>query len=96
MQRTINFETLPHNRTSTSRRAADSMVDHAPTQQARVLDFIRASNGVTRDEIAEGLNIKIQAVCPRVAALLKANLIHGRGERKTQSGRMAEVLEAVR
>jgi DNA-binding MarR family transcriptional regulator len=96
MQRTIQFDALPSNGTSTSRRAAASMVDHAPSQQARVLDFIRDSKGVTRDEIAAGLNLKIQSVCARCNSLLKARLIRGRGERKTESGRMAEVLEAIR
>lgn len=95
-QTTINFDSLPHNGTSTSRRAAASMVDHAPTQEARVLEFIRDSNGATRDEIAAGLNLKIQSVCARCNRLLKDRKIQGRGERVTESGRKAEVLEAVR
>lgn len=83
-------------RSSSSRRAAASMAEHAESQEAKVLAFIRNSQGVTREQIAVGLGLRLQSVCARVSALLKRGLIHPCGERIGESGRAAEVLGGVR
>ena len=87
---------LPFQRGSaTSRAAAMAAVSTAQTARAKVLHFVesRGEWGATRDEIARGLEIKIQTVCARVDDLLRLGFIRRTTEtRKTDTGRAAEVI----
>lgn len=90
------FDAIPaHNGTATSAAAARAIVPHLGRLQLDVCSFIRerGSDGATRDEIALGLNLKIQSICPRVAELIGRRLIReSANTRKTSTGRVARVL----
>lgn len=64
----------PHNRTETSRAAAEQVVKSgkAETDRRAILAFLveRGVTGATRAEISAELNIPIQSVCGRVHELL--------------------------
>ena len=85
----------PHNRTPTSRAAAESAKQTAPHQRAVVLDYIRKRGGATREEVALGLGLPVASVCPRVWELLKTGYLkETRLRRKTVSGKSAVVVVA--
>jgi hypothetical protein len=70
----------------TSIAAAEAIRDMAPTLRGKVYTFIaQASAGATRQEIADGLKIKLQTVCGRVHEL-KAMALVWEGE-ETRDGR---------
>ena len=48
-------------------------------QQVKVLGAIRENEGLTRHEIARGVNLPVTSVCGRVSELKDLNLIHEKG-----------------
>jgi hypothetical protein len=98
--------TPPYQRTSsTSRRAAMALVTEGrlldKREQVRRFIAERGDYGATREEVALGMGLRIQSVCGRVAELLEhipgepPALQRTDRERKTTSGRNAEVLIAT-
>lgn len=88
----------PYQKSSqTSKAAADSVRDSAPSQQDHVFACIRRAGkvGITRHEIAGELSIPLASVCARVNALDKKRLIRFAGFRLSPYGRLVEVLEAT-
>ncbi len=84
-----------HNGTLTSIEAARSVRNSSATQEAGVLEYIRAHglHGRTRDEIAADMHLDGNSVRPRVASLIEKGLVQESGEiRRTASGRAAKVL----
>lgn len=86
----------PHNGTATSKAAAKAIEPHRDSQAGRVLAFVRASgqHGATREEIADGLQMRLASVCARVSELVADSKIIGRGKRPASSGHEVEVLVA--
>lgn len=85
----------PHNGTPTSIAAAVAQSPaKAETDRTRIMSFVLTNGGSTRDEIAVGLNMLTQTVCPRVNELVKRGLlIETTEKRKTRTGAGAVVLE---
>lgn len=82
----------------TSKEAALSMVEHAPTVRERMLAWLieRGTRGATRDEIEAALGLRMQTVNGRIAELKAAGLIReSDAKRPTRSGRLAHVFIAV-
>lgn len=71
----------------TSRAAALSMYDHAPTQKELVLAAIRTYGPVSDQRIAELTGLPGDSVRPRRVALLNDGLIEQSGEGVTTAGR---------
>jgi hypothetical protein len=70
----------------TSIAAAEAIREMAPTLRGKVYGYIAsASAGATRQEIADGLRIKLQTVCGRVGEL-KVMALVWEGE-ETRDGR---------
>jgi len=89
-------ERLPHNRTATSRAAAEGARPYAGRQAQQVLAAVRNEpGGLTREEIAERTGIRLAAVCARVNALVRAGLAVENGTRTTSGGRQAKVVLAA-
>ena len=64
-----------------------------PELEQRVLDFVeRQPNGATNDEIALGLGLKLQTVCPLRHALVRKGELFLRGRRENQHGSMCAVV----
>lgn len=60
----------------TSIAAAEAIAAMAPTLRGKVYGFIaQASSGATRQEIADGLKMKLQTVCGRVGELKAMSLV---------------------
>ena len=60
----------------TSIAAAEAIREMAPTMRGKVYGFIAARPaGATRQEIADGLQIKLQTVCGRVGELKAMSLV---------------------
>ncbi|HXH05393.1 MAG TPA: hypothetical protein VNI83_02265 [Vicinamibacterales bacterium] len=89
----------PYQRHSdTSRAAAYSMRDRAPTVRERIYVFMRdrGAYGATRDEVEVALGLRMQTVNGRIAELKAAGLIRETDmKRATRSGRLAHVFVAV-
>lgn len=68
----------PHNRSDTSKAAAERIAPEAPTMRAKVLNCIRGAGdrGITRQEIADALPMRIQTVCGRVGELLDSGEVY--------------------
>jgi predicted transcriptional regulator len=85
--------TLPHVKGSdTSKAAAVSMEDSAPSMRQRVLRFIAANgaSGTTDDAIESALGLRHQSASARRRELVLAGFIADSGRReKTRSGRSA-------
>lgn len=86
----------------TSKEAADSMRQAAPTIRARVLASITAAaGGLTCDQIEVGMNLTHQTASARIAELARMGHIRpamqsGRPvRRRTRSGRSARVYIAA-
>ncbi len=60
-----------HNGSETSKEAAFNAIPRVPTQKEKVKDFVKRNPGSSRQEIADGTGITLQAVCARVATLLQ-------------------------
>lgn len=87
----------PHNRTRTSRAAAQAIEPKAGTQRATVLRWIRLleETGMTRDELEYLTGLSGNTIRPRVYELIRDGFVMESGEtRPTRSGRAAEVLIA--
>ena len=84
----------PHNRTETSRSAANRQRLKAGTARWAVYRAIAAAGrqGMTIDEIAEKTGLLTQTVCGRISELRKQGLIQFSGQqRKTRTGSLAMV-----
>jgi len=84
-----------HNRTPTSRQAAEDVTASTPSRRDRVAAFVlsRGPRGATRDEISIALQLPIQSVCHPVNYLLHAGvLIETNRTRLTRYGSPAAVL----
>jgi len=82
----------------TSREAAESMRDSAPSYEALVLNYIREteSYGATADECLHALGLTHQNGSARVSTLAKKQLIiRTNRKRMTRSGRRAYVYVAA-
>lgn len=78
----------------TSKAAAESMKEKAPTLRAKVLDFIKKQRwrGATDDEIEVALDMRHQTASARRRELVLAGLVRATDmKRKTRSGRSATV-----
>lgn len=85
---------IPHNGTSTSIKAAESMRPHAGTIERRVADHVASlgTTGATTDEIEVSLGLTHQCASARINSLHRSARIIDLGERrKTRSGRNAVV-----
>lgn len=93
----------PHNRTDTSRAAAESIRHESAKCEAIALCIVRNSGrrGVTNEEISErsaqyGRHMTVQCVCGRTNRLAAKGQIVDSGERRPgASGRKAKVWKAV-
>jgi predicted ArsR family transcriptional regulator len=89
---------LPHNRTPTSRAAADQIEPVSGKARATVLEYLRSRDkeGATADEIEEGTGISGNTVRPRVFELRQMGLVEdSKTTRPTRSGRRAAVWVAI-
>jgi len=61
----------------TSIAAAEAIAEMAPTLRGKVYEYLasRQSAGATRQEIADGLKMKLQTVCGRVGELKDMGLV---------------------
>ena len=88
----------PHNGTTTSKQAADALTDSgiATSQYARVVACVRQSGaqGLTREEIAQQVGIRLSAVCGRVNEAIKNGLLFEEGTRKSVEGFAQKVVKA--
>ena len=83
----------PHNGSSTSRAAAESILPHISIQEAVVMRYIAGRlDGATREECSLGTGLRLASVCARANRLIAGGLLAERGERRGSSGRMAAVL----
>ena len=93
-------DTLPYAAGSdTSREAAESIKEAAPSYEEKVLDYIRSQGlwGATADECLVALGLTHQNGSARVSTLAKHGRIYKTNRtRKTRSGRNAAVYCAVR
>ena len=88
----------PHNRTATSREAAESLTGCVGGLRLAVLRHIAAcgDHGATADEIQDALSMRPQTCSARCNELREAGLIRRDGrKRKTSSGRQAFVCIAT-
>ena len=82
-------------RTGTSKLAADSMRERAPTLRDRVLSILKLES-LTADEVAQNLAQSILSIRPRLSELLALGKIVETSERRrNQSGKLATVWRAV-
>lgn len=80
----------------TQQEAARAIAPFANELQGRVLGFIEAHGSATNEELSEGLGLKIQTVCGRVAELREMGRIKYSGiKRKTRAGVSAKVWVAI-
>jgi len=78
----------------TSREAAVSMIEKAPSIRRKVWQFIhaRGGHGATADEVQASMKIMGRTVTPRIIELrMRGRLKLSGGTRKTRSGRNAQV-----
>ena len=73
-----------HNRTATSRAAADRVRPNAATMRAKVLTCVEAAGepGITRQEIADELGMRLQTVCGRANELLRSGDVYELTDRR--------------
>lgn len=67
----------------------------APDRRQRAVDYVASCGhrGATREEIADGLNLPLQSVCPLVFSLTRSGqLLTTSRTRQTRAGRSAEVV----
>ena len=89
-------ETPGFKKRGTSKAAADSMKEIAPTLESEALVNLAVHGDHTADELAFIMGRSILSIRPRLSALLAKGLIVDTGEtRRTQSGRYATVWRAV-
>ena len=83
----------------TSREAARSVAEDAPTKRAEVYGYIlaRGDAGATDAEIERGLSMLRQSVCGRRNELVRLRMIRDSGRRRTspQTERLCAVWVAV-
>lgn len=84
----------PHNGTPTSIAAAESIAPFTGAQASKVAEFIRSrgKQGATRQEIADGLQMRLQSVCGRVNELLRSTSFIEQGTRPNPNGKQAAVV----
>lgn len=76
----------------TSIEAARSIAEHVTPMQARVLAYLAECGPSTQEEIAEGADMRLNSINPRINELAKAGKVVNTGEtRATSSGRLAVV-----
>lgn len=94
-----DFVGLPYEKPSkTSKKAARSMVAHAPNQRQRIWEFIheQGGQGATCDEVEAALDIVHPSCSTRILELRRMGRVEFAEERrKTRSGREAEVYVAL-
>ena len=66
-----DFSDVWWNKSQTSQDAAGAAEPRSHTQKERVFQFLVINPGSSRQEIADGTGITLQAVCARVASLLE-------------------------
>lgn len=94
IQAELNFDAAPHNGTPTSRAAAESQTPcKKQRDRDRIVAYVKANDGATRDELVDKLNMGVGTVCPRVFELVKSGELFEPGEkRETRTGSKAFVL----
>ena len=91
------FPEPPANYTVTSQEAARSIELKAPTLRQKVFAYVFCCglHGATNEEISVQLSMPLQTVCARRNELVKMGRLQvTEKQRKTVSGRMAEVVIA--
>lgn len=80
-----------------SRRGAKAVEPHVLSQRVRIAAFVRARGayGATRQEIADGTGVKLNAVCGRVGPLLQEGVLRRAGTRASDASVAVEVLVYV-
>jgi len=73
----------------TSREAAESMEERAPTLRQRAFEYICRFPLHTADEVAKGLKETPYAIRPRITELRKMKMVVNDGRGKNKSGRPA-------
>lgn len=88
---------LPHNRTVTSKLAAQSMRCLAGAQQQRVLECLQRAGdaGLTDEEIQTSLNLSGNSERPRRASLVALGLVRDSGVMRKTNANHAAVVWAV-
>lgn len=87
---------LKYSNPTTSFQAAVDNLPRAGTQRRLILDTIRSSGGLTRDEIEVLTDLSGNAVRPRIRELQEEGHVEETKEtRRTRSGSMAAVLVAT-
>lgn len=80
----------------TSREAALSVYETAPTLRARVWRHLRETGGATEEETEAALGLAGNTCRPRIWELRKAGMVEDSGDRRsTRSGRQAVVWRIV-
>ena len=81
----------------TSKEAAEAIAPHACILRERVFDAIQraGSSGITDTEIQEALGMSGDTERPRRVELFKASRIYPEGQRRTASGRLADVWKSI-
>lgn len=83
-----------HRRTATSKAAAESVKERAPTVRDKILTLLRTTT-LTPDEAAKILNVSILTARPRFSELYRLGKIFRVGiTRANESGVQADVWEA--
>ena len=81
---------------ATQQEAARHIAPVVGELQAKVLGFIKSQGSATNEELSEGLGMKIQTVCGRVAELREMGKIKdSSARRKTRAGVSAKVWVAI-
>lgn len=89
--------TAPHSGSLTSHAAAVAIEPHLGPLEARVMTYLEAMGqfGATDEQMQEWLMMSANTQRPRRVALWRKGLIEPKGERRTRSGRRAQVWVAV-
>ena len=79
------FDCPPANRSKPSQEAAAAIADHAPTQLAQILEFLRrrGSMGATAHEVCVALDLLMSTASARLNQLTKAGLARDSGQRRS-------------
>lgn len=87
----------PHNRTDTSKAAAESVKPCVGRIRSMVFDEIQRRGDATCDEVEQALSMSHQTTSARIRELTQAGMIDVTPRRRpTRTGRMARVYELPR